>query len=337
VHETNTINRVLNLETGSLAAEAALKMIMARFYRSEEVSEPPPYEGKTPVFLVIGTDDGTLGANYHGTTFLTQTMRGMWPRFFRGIEEHGLMRVCPIRPNSTEDLEAAFARYEDGSTKIAGFFHEIVMMNYGARRLTPAFLRRAYELCAEHDVATVVDEIQSCIWAPAFFLYHEYGLRPTFVVIGKGFPNGEYAASRILFSSVMDNLPQFGALVTNGQEELASLAYLVTMRWARANAEVTRDIGAYYEERLREFAAAYPEQISGVDGQWHLTTVCFHDVAAAKALTAQLSGGGLDVSVQTYKADCPPAVMMKLPLTARYEVVDFILERMHAGMKGLAV
>jgi hypothetical protein len=124
---------VLNLETGSLAAEAALKMILARFYRSEAVSEPPPYEGKTPVFLVIGTDDGILGANYHGTTFLTQAMRGMWPAFYRAIEETGLMRVCPIRPNSRDNLDAAFARYEGGSTKIAGFFHEIVMMNYGGR------------------------------------------------------------------------------------------------------------------------------------------------------------------------------------------------------------
>ncbi len=334
-NEPDAINRVLNLETGSLAAEAALKMILARFYPSEEVSEPPPYDGRTPVFLVIGTDDGALGANYHGTTFLTQTMRGMWPAFFRPMEESGLMRVCPIRPNSQEDLEAAFQRYEGGPTKIAAFFHEIVMMNYGARRLTPAFLRRAYQLCAENDVATVVDEIQSCIWAPAFFLYHEYDLRPTCVVIGKGFPNGEYAASRILFGSTMDNLPQFGALVTNGQEELAALAYLVTMRWARANAEVTRGVGAYYEERLRELAAAYPAQISHVDGQRHLSTVCFHQVAAAKALTTELSANGLDVSVQSYKADCPPAVMMKLPLTAGYEVVDVIVERMHEGMKRL--
>ena len=54
--------------------------------------------------------------------------------------------------------------------------------------------------------------------------------------VGKGFPGGEYPASRILFNDRMDDhLPQFGALVTNGQEELASLAYLITMRWAAAS------------------------------------------------------------------------------------------------------
>src|SRR5213594_995907 len=117
------------------------------------------------------------------------------------------------------------------------------MMNYGGRLLSPEFLRRAYELCRSHDVPVVADEIQSCLWAPGLFLHREYGLRPSFVAIGKGFPGGEYAASRLLFSAAFDSLPLFGALVTNGQQELASLAYLVTMSWAAANQDVTCQIG----------------------------------------------------------------------------------------------
>ena len=39
-----------------------------------------------------------------------------------------------------------------------------------------------------------------------------------------------------------------------GDEEIASLAYLVTMRWAAANAAVTGAVGEYYEERLRGLA-----------------------------------------------------------------------------------
>lgn len=40
-------NRVLNLETGSLAAEAALKMILARFYKPQADSHKPRYGGRT--------------------------------------------------------------------------------------------------------------------------------------------------------------------------------------------------------------------------------------------------------------------------------------------------
>lgn len=322
------INRVLNLETGSLAVEAALKMILARFYRPQPDSAAPVYQGRIPVILVMGNDEGTLQANYHGTTVLTQTLRGMWPEFTASLEEKGLYRVVPVRPNHLEDVRAAFEKYEQAPFKIAGFFHEIVMMNYGAQLLTREFLQETYRLCESHDVPTVADEIQSCMWAPGFFLFREYGLHPTFVAVGKGLTGGEYAASRILFSAAMDCLPQFGALVTNGQEELASLTYLVSMYWANANTDVTSAVGEYYEERLRELASRYKDRIVRVDGWRHLCALRFRGLEDAKNFASNLNQRGLDISAQTYKADCPPSVLTKLPLIAGYEVVDFVLRLM---------
>ena len=332
-HDPYVCNRVLNLETGSLAAEAALKMILARFYRIEPGYPEPKYRARTPVVLVMGNDDGSLQANYHGTTILVQAVRGMWPEFYAGVEKAKLLRVCPIRPNSIADLEAAFAKWERDGHKIAGFFHEIVMMNYGGRLLSREFLQRAYALCRQHDVPTVVDEIQSCLWHHDFFMFREWGLTPSFIAIGKGFPGGEYPASRLIFSAAMDCMPQFGALVTNGQEELASLAYLVTMRWARANACATRAVGDYYETRLREFAAAHPDKISAVEGKRHMTTLYFKELDAAKSFARRLNERGLDISTQTYKQDCPPAVLTKIPLIATPSVVEFILDCMDTAIR----
>ena len=327
--------RVLNLETGSLAMEAAMKLLLARFYRVQEESPAPRYAGRRPVFLVIGNDDGGLHANYHGTTVLTQTLRGMWPELTQCFEQSGLYLVRAVRPNSREDLEKAFVEYERPPYKLAGFLHEVVMMNYGARLLTKEFLSRAYELCAQHEVPTVADEIQSCVWAPQFFLFRELGLRPSCTAVGKGFPGGEYPASRLLFDEALDDLPLFGALVTNGQEEIASLAYLVTMAWAKANREVTRAIGDRYEARLKELAAGYPELIAEIPGQRHLCGLAFHDLTAARAFVSALNRGGLDISVQTYKADCPPVVLTKLPLIADDTVVEFIITRMRGALEGL--
>jgi acetylornithine/succinyldiaminopimelate/putrescine aminotransferase len=160
------------------------------------------------------------------------------------------------------------------------------------------------------------------------FLHREYGLRPSFVAIGKGFPGGEYAASRILFSAAFDSLPQFGALVTNGQEELAALTYLVTMRWAAANREVIRQIGDYYASRLLDLAGEFPKLITGVDGSRHMSCLRFGDTSNAVTFVKLLTERGLDVSAQTYKPDCPPSVLTKLPLIAGADVVDFILDRM---------
>jgi 4-aminobutyrate aminotransferase-like enzyme len=282
----------------------------------------------------MGNEQGGPQANYHGTTILAQTLRGMWPQFSSAMENARLYRIVPIRPNRREDLEAAFAKWEGDGHKIAGFFHEIVMMNYGGLLLTPEFLRRAYELCRQHDVPTVVDEIQSCLWHHDLFMFREWGLTPSFVAVGKGFPGGEYPASRLIFSAAMDCMAQFGALVTNGQEELASLAYLVTMRWARANAHATRAVGDYYERRMREFAAAHPEQITAVEGRRHMTTLFFKSLESAKAFTRELNRRGFDLSAQTYKADCPPAVLTKLPLISTPVVVDFIIQRMAAAIAG---
>ena len=327
------LNRVLNLETGSLAAEAALKMLLARFYKSQPDSPKPTYRDRVPVFLAIGDDAGGLTANYHGTTVLTQLLRGMWPDFGAAVERSNLLRVRSVRANDLDALQAAFDECDRHPLKIAGCFLELVLMNYGGRRLTESFVRRLFTLCKAHDVPTVVDEIQTGIWSPELYLFREYGVKPAAVVIGKGFPGGEYAASRVLFSAALDNLPQFGALVTNGQEELASLAYLIAMRWAEANADVTRAVGEHYELRLNDLATRHAAIIRCSVGRRHLAGVCFLDLAAVKRFVALLNDAGLDISAQTYKSGGPATALTKLPLIAGFEVADAVIAHMEAALR----
>ena len=329
------MNRVLNLETGSVAAEAALKLLLARFHAPQSGGKPPRYRGRTPVFLVLGDDGGGLEANYHGTAVAAQLLRGMWPDLARGLERSGALVVRAVPPNDLARLEAAFAEYDREPYKVAGFIYEPVMMNYGARRLTEEFVARAHALCEASDAPAVVDEIQTCIWGRELFFFREYGVSPAAIVLGKGFPGGEYPASRIIFSGTLDSLPQFGALVTNGQEEIASLAYLVTMRWAAANAAVTGAVGEYYEERLRGLADRHRGCIHAIEGRRHLSGIAFHSLEEGKAFTGHLNQAGLDISVQTYKTDCPPCALTKLPLIAGYEVADFVIARMEAALARL--
>ena len=71
--ERGVMNRVINLETGSLAVEAALKMMLSRFYTID--GKPAPYAGRIPVFLVMADNAGGVTAGYHGTTVVAQTLR----------------------------------------------------------------------------------------------------------------------------------------------------------------------------------------------------------------------------------------------------------------------
>jgi len=326
------LNRVINLETGSLAVEAALKMMLARFYRLDKTVPEPPYAGRTPVFLVIADNEGGKEANYHGTTILTQAMRGMWPQLYDRLEDRGLFVVKPVRINDLDHFRELLERYDRGEYKVAGFFHELILMNYGAIRLQEGFLQKAHGLCLTHDVPTCVDEIQSCIWSPELFLFREYGLEPDFVSVGKGFPGGQYPASKILFTAPMDSLNQFGALVTNGQEELASLAYLVTMAFAEANGAFIKELGEYYEKELARLAKKHSRFIERIEGQRHLSSVFFRDTAKAVEFVEHMNAACIDISAHTYKANCPPSALTKLPLTATPKMVDFLVGKIDEAL-----
>ena len=327
--EPHVLNRVINLETGSLACEAAFKMMLARFYKLQRTFPAPVYSGKTPVFLVMSDFKGGLEANYHGTTIMTQILRGMWTELAAQMEQHGILKAVPVPINDAAAFAEAVAKYDCGNFKVAGFIHELVLMNYGGIRLNNDYVQACHKLCDEHDIPIFVDEIQSCMWSPKLFLFKEYDCHPDFVSVGKGFPGGTYPASKILTTAQMDNLNQFGALVTNGQEELASLAYLITIRFAEENAEHTAQIRALWRAKLSELAKKHTKAVKRIDGDGLLTSIFFDDAETAVAFCHGLAERFcIDASAQTYKADCPPGALMKLPLITSPELVDFVIGAM---------
>lgn len=333
--EPKVINRVINLETGSVACEAGIKMMLARFYRLDKSFQEAKYEGKTPVFLVNGDVDGGIEANYHGTSIIAQTFRNLWPGYYEKAEKAGLYKIVPVMLNDIEDFKAKMKKYNEGEYKTAGYIHEIVLMNYGGIRLTKEYLQEAYRICEEYDTPTMDDEIQSCMWYPGMYLYHLYDIKPDFVIVGKGFPGGEYPASKILTTAEMDILNQFGALVTNGQEELASLAYLITMEFSQANSENIAEISDYFENSLRKLGEEYSSVVSKVEGQGLLSAVHFHDVETAAKCAKLVNEHCIDTSAQLYKVNCPPAILLKPPVTSTKAILDVIINALSDALKQL--
>ena len=325
--EPGVLNRVINLETGSLAVEAAIKMMLARFYPIDGAK--PVCEGRTPVFLVMADNAGGITAGYHGTTLIAQMLRGLWPMFGKKAEEGGLCRVVGVPINDPAGFEAAIAKWNEPPYQTAGFLHEIIMMNYGSIRLDESFLQSAYRLCRETNTPVLCDEIQSCAWYEGLFLFRKYGIRPDFVSVGKGFPGGNYASSHLIFSGAVDNLIQFGALVTNGQEELASLSYLVTMEFiAKNGAEITR-VGARYHEAMVALAAKHKKLITGAEGDAHMSALCFDSVSDAIEYCKRMQQTfGVDISAQTYKPNCPPVALTKLPIIITESMALGLVEKM---------
>ncbi|MBR6748190.1 MAG: aminotransferase class III-fold pyridoxal phosphate-dependent enzyme [Clostridia bacterium] len=328
--DAHVLNRVISLETGSLAVEAALKMMLNRFYRQSASEDARPYAGRIPVFFVMADRDGGNEANYHGTTVIAQTLRGMWPEIADAASTNGLYKVVSVAINDIDDFREKIEAYNKPPYKTAGFLHEIILMNYAGIRLHKAFLQQAYALCRAYDTPTLADEIQSCVWYRELYLFRRYELTPDFVIIGKGFSGGEYPASKVLTTAEMDSLTQFGALVTNGQEELASLSYLITMRFVQDNAEVLDANQAAFEQRLNALAQKYPALIDRAEGLGYLAALVFHDLHTAADFAKRVNACCIDVSAQTYKANCPPAVLIKLPLITSPAGIDFVADTFEA-------
>lgn len=329
----HTLDRVINLETGSLAAEAALKMMLTRFYSADGTEAI--HHAVTPVFLVMADAVGGPAANYHGTTVTAQLLRGMWPGLGERIAEAGIAQVVPVPPNDAAAFRQALQSYHGGPTRVAGFCHEIVLMNYGGLRLDEAYLREVYAACDAADIPVFCDEVQSGGWYPELFLFRRYGIRPDLVAIGKGFPGGEYPASKILATAELDTLAQFGALVTNGQEELASLAYLITMAFVAANAAHIDGVGDYLHRRLAELAERFPADLAGVTGDGLMAGLQFHDGGRAVEFCRTLERDhGIDTSVQAYKPSAPPVALIKLPVITDVSTVDVLVGRMSLVLDG---
>jgi len=333
----HTLNRVINLETGSLAVEAAVKMMLAQFYRLDSNTHVTVHKNKIPVFFVMADYEGGKQANYHGTTLITQMMRGLWPEISEKMQAADIMKVCAVSINDIDDFKDKTRKYNSGKYRIAGFLHELILMNYGGIKLDKIYIQQVYQICHEEEIPVLVDEIQSCMWSPEIFAFREYGLSPDFISVGKGFPGGQYPASRIITTKEMDNLSQFGALVTNGQEELASLAYLITIEFACSNKDRTESIGNYYVERLQQLKNNHPGIITKVEGLRHLSSLFFKTVDECTKFVDFLNKYGIDISAQRYKPDCPPAALTKLPLTSSRALIDFLIDKMEEALTNLYI
>ena len=329
--------RVLNINTGSLAVEAGIKMMLARFYKQEPSSPIPKYAGKTPVFLVMQDYNKGPEAGYHGTTLTAHTFRGLWPDLKEKLDQSGIYKIVPIGINDLEDLKEKLEVYNSGQYKTAGFLHEIVLMNYGAIALQKEFLQKAHALCREYDTLCLVDEIQSCAWYPEQMLFRRYGLTPDFVVVGKGFPGGENSGSKILCRAEADNLVLFGALITNGQEELTNLSYLITMQFIADQAEELSRLQSRWDAIAQSLAREYPDVLTGAEGMGYLASLQFADAQQAGHFAKKLTARCIDTSAQLYKANCPPAALFKLPIIMQDSDLDSLTANIREVLEEMKV
>jgi len=308
--ETDPLDTVLvGCCTGSVACEAALKIVLVCAERRGKGGGPP-------VMVVL---DG----NYHGTTVFGQYLRGMWTQHVKDLD------VVAVQPNDAEELRGVFERY---GRRIAGFWAEPIMMNREVIVVETPYLQLARKLCTESGALMVMDEIQTCFWQSEIFAYRALGFVPDLVVAGKGMTAGFHPLAAVVYKSRLDVLAQYDAINTNGSAPLPSYMALCNMDTIQAQGARIVSAGTRYMDGMGTLAGEFPDVLQDTRGRQHMMGVKFKQVDAAIAFHRRLLEAGLWTRVHAYHAG-HSTVLTKLGLAADEQIVDFVVEKFRSLLK----
>ena len=243
------------LNSGAEAVEAAVKVARC-------------YTGRPAIIVFEGA--------YHGRTNLTLAMTSKYARFKKGFgpfapEIYRLPFPNPYRRPSgmSEDefvdlyvkqLEYAMVAQVDPSD-VAAIVIEPVQGEGGYVATPPAFLRRIRELCDEHGMLMVADEIQCGFGRTGkLFAVEHYGIVPDLLVTGKSLAAGMPLAAVTGPEKIMTAPNPGGMGGTYSGNPLACVAAAQTIKAISDPAflQRAREVGEHLASRLRRLQKETP-------------------------------------------------------------------------------
>ena len=97
------------------------------------------------------------------------------------------------------------------------------------------------------------------------------------------------------------------------------------MKFVLENGKEIENNQIYFFDNLLKKIGKY-SVVKKIEGKGYLTSIIFDNVDDAILFAKNISNKCIDVSVQTYKKHCPPAVLIKLPLIVMKEQIDYIID-----------
>ena len=247
--------KTLLLNSGAEAVEAAVKIARA-------------HTGRAGIIVFEGA--------YHGRTNMTMAMTSKYALFKRGFgpfapEIYRLPFPNPYRrPEALSEeefiqfaitqLEQALIAQVDPSA-VAAIVLETVQGEGGFLPTPPRFLQRLRELCDEHGMLLVLDEVQCGFGRTgALFACEHYGVVPDLLVMAKSLAAGMPLAAVTGRAEVVDAPHPGGLGGTYSGNPLACAAALAAVAQIAAPAFLARAraVGERLKTGLRRIEARYP-------------------------------------------------------------------------------
>jgi acetylornithine aminotransferase/acetylornithine/N-succinyldiaminopimelate aminotransferase len=292
--DNSTLDRVLFLNSGAEAIEAAIKI--ARRWGHDE---------RGGAHGVISFNDG-----FHGRTFGALAATGT-PRYREPFE--------PLAPGFAHvpwnDLDAVKRATDDQTVAVLA---EPIQGEGGVNMPADGFLQGLQAWCRERNLLFILDEIQTGNGRTGtLFAYQQYGLDPDIVCLAKGLAGGVPIGAVLARDAIAKHLVPGDHGTTFGAGPLASAAGVATLKHILAEDLPAK--AAKASERLVSRLRAIEDRVPmviGVRGKGLLLAVSLADECSADIVSACRERGLLANNVR------PNAVRFMPPLNVSDGEID---------------
>lgn len=280
--------------SGAEANECAIKL--ARKYSFDK------YGKDAERFKII-----TLVNSFHGRTLCTLSATGqeVFHNYFFPFVD-GFVNVTA---NDIDDLRS---KIDD---KVCAVMFECVQGEGGVNPLDKAFVDEIFKICAEKDILTICDEVQTGMGRTGTVLAsQQYGVKPDVTTLAKGIAGGIPMGACLASEKCADVLNKGTHGSTFGGNPIACAgANVVCDRLASDGfLDEVKKKGEYFREKLTAM-----DGVEGVDGMGMMLGIRFTDKEkkAADVCKACLDNGLLVLTAKEKLRLLPP-------LTITYEEID---------------
>lgn len=280
--------------SGAEANECAIKL--ARKYSFDK------YGKDAERFKII-----TLVNSFHGRTLCTLSATGqeVFHNYFFPFVD-GFVNVTA---NDIDDLRS---KIDD---KVCAVMFECVQGEGGVNPLDKAFVDEIFKICAEKDILTICDEVQTGMGRTGTVLAsQQYGVKPDVTTLAKGIAGGIPMGACLASEKCADVLNKGTHGSTFGGNPIACAgANVVCDRLATEGfLDEVKKKGEYFREKLTAM-----DGVEGVDGMGMMLGIRFTDKEkkAADVCKACLDNGLLVLTAKEKLRLLPP-------LTITYEEID---------------
>ena len=244
--EATGFQRALPMNTGAEAVETAIKMVRKWGYKVKGVPE-----GQAEIIVCQN--------NFHGRT---STIVGFSsePEYKDGFGPFAPgFKLIPY--GDAAALEAAI------TPNTVGFLFEPLQGEGGVVVPPQGFLTRARELCTQHRVALMADEIQTGLGRTGrLFCCDWEGVRPDVLIVGKALGGGLYPVSAAIADSEYmdvfrpgDHGSTFGGNPLGAAVARAALRVILEEKLA----ERADRLGSWFMDQLRAIGSPHVEEVRG--------------------------------------------------------------------------